>query len=71
MATFYQGMTRLDAVSYKSWNCEEPSFAKSRDTKGTGEDEGDTSTTKKLWINLLNHWFHWHVKEKSIPWLEG
>ena len=41
-----QGMTRLDAVSYISHGtAKNPSFAKSRDTKGTGEDEGDTSVS--------------------------
>ena len=38
-----QGMTRLDAVSDISHGtAKNPSFAKSRGTKGTGEDEGDT-----------------------------
>jgi len=43
-----QGMTRLDAVSYISHGtAKNPSFAKSRDTKGTGEDEGDSSSNQK------------------------
>lgn len=44
-----QGMTRLDAVSYISHGtAKNPSFTKSRDTKGVGDDEGDTSSNQKV-----------------------